>query len=100
MRIKRKTLPMEIISLDELREKEDTGDERAGFEYKLGAYCEMDTESIGIRIDLLRLFKNNFFSSCEKNALTKKLGDHKLNTAERKAYQRAVDKLKNYYTKI
>ena len=89
--------PVEEISLDELREKENDEDESTFFEHKLGAFCEMDTESIGIRVDLSRLFKTGFFSTSERRALTKKLGDLQLNTAERKAYQRAVEKLKNYY---
>jgi hypothetical protein len=57
----------------------------------------MDTESIGIRADLSRLFKNGFFTPNEKRALVKKLADSHLTTTERKAYQRALEKLKNYY---
>jgi hypothetical protein len=91
--------PVEEISLDELREKENDEDESTFFEHKLGAFCEMDTESIGVRVDLSRLFKMGFFSTSERRALTKKLGDFQLNTNERKAYQRAVEKLKNYYLK-
>jgi len=94
-----KKIPVEVISLDELREKENDEDESSFFEHKLGAFCEMDTESIGIRADLSRLFKMGFFSTSERRALTKKLGDFKLNPTERKAYQRAVEKLKNYYLK-
>lgn len=86
--------------MDELREKEDAEEETGLFEHKLGAFCEMDTESIGIRADLSRLFKMGFFSTSERRALTKKIGDFKLNPTERKAYQRAVDKLTNFYTKI
>ena len=85
--------------MDELREKENDEDESTFFEHKLGAFCEMDTESIGVRVDLSRLFKMGFFSTSERRALTKKLGDFQLNTNERKAYQRAVEKLKNYYLK-
>ena len=92
-----KRFPVEEISLDELREKENDEDESTFFERKLGAFCEMKTESIGVRVDLSRLFKMGFFSTSERRALTKKLGDFKLNPAERKAYQRAVEKLKNYY---
>jgi hypothetical protein len=92
-----KRFPVEEISLDELREKENDEDESTFFERKLGAFCEMNTESIGVRVDLSRLFKMGFFSTSERRALTKKLGDFKLNSAERKAYQRAVGKLKNYY---
>ena len=92
-----KRFPVEEISLDELREKENDEDESTFFEHKLGAFCEMDTESIGIRVDLSRLLKMGFFSTSERRALTKKLGDFQLNTTERKAYQRAVEKLKNYY---
>ena len=100
MSTKRKYLPVELISMDELREKEDNEDETTFFEHRLGAFCEMDTESIGIRADLSRLFKMGFFTTSERRALTKKMGDFKLNPTERKAYQRAVDKLRNYYTKL
>ena len=92
-----KNVPVEEVSLDELREKENMEDESTFFEYKLGLYCEMDTESIGIRADLSRLFKNGFFTPNEKRALVKKLADSHLTTTERKAYQRALEKLKNYY---
>ena len=98
MNIKYRHVPVEEISMDELREKENDEDESTFFEHKLGAFCEMDTESIGIRADLSRLFKMGFFSPSEKKALVKKLGDYKLNPTERKAYQRAIEKLKNYYT--
>lgn len=97
MSTKHKTIPVEEISMDELREKEDTEDETTLFEYKLGLYCEMDTDSIGIKADLSRLFKMGFFSASEKRALIKKLGDFQLNPTERKSYQRALEKLKNYY---
>ena len=97
MRIKYKTIPVEEISMDELREKEDAEDESTFFEHKLGAFCEMDTDSIGIRADLSRLFKMGFFSPTEKKALVNKLGDYSLNATERKAYQRAIEKLRSYY---
>jgi len=86
--------------MDELREKEDAEEETGLFEHKLGAFCEMNTEAIGLRADLSRLFKMGFFSTSERRALTKMIGDFKLNPTERKAYQRAVDKLINYYTKL
>ena len=97
MKIKYKTIPVEEISMDELREKEDLEDETTFFEYRLGLYCEMDTDSIGIRTDLSRLFKKGVFSPTEKKAIIKKLADYKLNPAERKAYQRALQKLRSYY---
>ena len=99
MGTKYKIIPVEEISLDELREKEKAEDETTFFEYKLGLYCEIDTDSIGIRADLSLLFKNGFFSPTERRAIIKKLGDFKLNPAERKSYQRALQKLKNYYSK-
>ena len=62
MNIIYKHRPAEEISLDELREKEKEEDDSTFFEYKLGLYCEMDTDSIGIRADLARLFKQDFFN--------------------------------------
>ena len=50
MNSKYKHVPVEEISMDELREKENDEDESTFFEHKLGAFCEMDTESIGIRV--------------------------------------------------
>jgi hypothetical protein len=97
MRNKYRNVPVEEISMDELREKEDAEDESTSFEYRLGLYCEMDTDSIGIKADLSRLFKMGFFSPSEKKALVKKLGDYKLSARERKAYQRALEKLRQYY---
>lgn len=97
MSIKYKTIPVEEISLDEQREKEDAEDESTFFEYKLGLYCEIDTDSIGIKADLSRLFKKGLFTPTEKKAIVRKLADYRLNPTERKAYQRALEKLKNYY---
>ena len=92
-----KRFPVEEISLDELREKENDEDESTFFERKLGAFCEMDTESIGIKVDLSRLFKQGIFTANEKKSLVKKLADCDLTATERKAFQRAVVKLRNFY---
>lgn len=97
MDIIHKRFPVEEISIDELRKKEDDEKESTFFEYKLGLYCEMDTDAIGIRTDLSRLFKQGIFSNSEKKALVKKLADLQLNQAERKAFQRALVKLRNFY---
>ncbi len=97
MNNKYRNVPVEEISLDELREKEDTEDESTLFEHKLGLYCQMDTDSIGVKADLSRLFKKGFFTPNEKKALVRKLADCRLDPTERKAYQRALEKLKNYY---
>lgn len=93
----RKPFPVEEISIDELREKENDEDESTFFEYKLGLYCEMDTDSIGIRTDLSRLFKKGIFSDSEKKALVKKLADVPLTGIERKTFHRALVKLRNFY---
>ena len=92
-----KRFPVEEISLDELREKENDEDESTFFERKLGAFCEMDTESIGIKVDLSRLFKQGIFTANEKKSLVKKLADCDLTATERKAFQRALVKLRNFY---
>ena len=97
MNIIHRHVPVEEISMDELREKEDTEDESTFFEYKLGLYCEIDTDSIGIQADLSRLFKKGFFTPNEKKSIVRKLADYQLNPTERKSYQRALEKLKNYY---
>ncbi len=97
MNIHYKHVPVEEISMDEMRENENAEDESTFFEYKLGLYCEMDTNSIGIKADLSRLFKKGIFSNSEKKALVKKLADLKLNPLERKAFQRALEKLRNFY---
>ena len=83
--------------MDELREKENDEEESTFFEYKLGLYCEMDTDAIGIKTDLSRLFKKGIFTANEKKALVKKLADCQLTTTERKAFQRALVKLRNFY---
>jgi len=96
MNIYRK-LPAEEISLDELREKEDEEDESTFFEYRLGLYCEMDTDSIGIKADLSRLFKKGIFTEGEKKALVKKLADVQLGKNEKYAFHRALVKLRKFY---
>jgi len=97
MDIIHKRFPVEEISIDELREKVDDEDESTFFEYKLGLYCEMDTDAIGIKTDLSRLFKKGIFTANEKKSLVKKLADLPLTDAERKAFQRALVKLRNFY---
>jgi len=92
-----KRFPVEEISLDELREKENDEDESTFFEYKLGLYCEMNTDYIGIKADLSRLFKQGFFTANEKKALVKKLAELPLTDAERKYFQRALVKLRKFY---
>jgi hypothetical protein len=93
----RKKIPIKQISIDELRAKENEEDESTFFEYKLGLFYEINTDSIGIKADLSRLFKQDFFSDSEKKALVKKLADLQLSQAERKAFQRALIKLRNFY---
>ena len=92
-----KRFPVEEISLDELREKEDEEDKSTFFEHRLGLYYEMNTDAIGIKTDLSRLFKKGIFTANEKKALVRKLADCQLTTTERKAFQRAVVKLRNFY---
>lgn len=97
MDIIHKRFPVGEISIDELREKEDDEDDSTFFEYKLGLYCEMDTDAIGLRTDLSRLFKQGIFSKSEKKALVKKLADLPLTDIERKSFHRALVKLRNFY---
>ena len=92
-----KRVPVEEISLDELREKEDEEDEATFSEYRLGLYCKIDTEAIGLRVDLSRLFKQGLFTGIEKKSLVKKLADLQMSPNERKAFQRALVKLRNFY---
>lgn len=93
----RKKVPVQQISIDELREKENEENESTFFEYQLGLFCEMNTDAIGIRADLSRLFKQGLFSDSEKKALVRKLADFQLSQAERKAFHRALIKLRNFY---
>jgi hypothetical protein len=89
--------PVKEISLDELREKENDEDKSTFFEHRLGLYYEMNTDAIGIKTDLSRLFKKGIFTANEKKSLVKKLADCDLTTTERKAFQRALIKLRNFY---
>jgi len=91
------TIPVVEISMDELREKENSEDESTFFEYKLGVYCEMNTEEIGIRTDISRLFKNGVIPPSGKRAFLKKLSGDILNAAERKAFQRVSERIRTYF---
>jgi hypothetical protein len=82
------------VSLDELMERAKQRGDSVHLEYQLGAYYEMDTPTIGEMAHIQKLIKDGLLSPCEKEALFKKLDDHVLDTAERKAYQRAVEKLR------
>lgn len=83
------------LSLDELREKANRDGETVPFEYQLGAYYEMDTATVGEIAHIKKLIDDGLLSPCEKKALQKKLADQVLDQAERKAYGRAVQKLKS-----
>ena len=89
--------PAEEISLDELRERIAQEDESSLLEYRLGLYCEMDTESIGVKADLSRLFKQGLFTEREKKVPVKKLADLPLGKNEKYAFHRALVKLRNFY---
>ena len=89
--------PAEEISLDELRERIAQEDESSLLEYRLGLYCEMDTDSLGVKADLSRLFKQGLFTEGEKKALVKKLADVRLGKNEKYAFHRALVKLRNFY---
>lgn len=97
MNILYKRVPVEEVSLDELREHENEEDESTLSEYRLGLYCEMDTEGIGVRADISRLIKQGVFNTSEKKALAKKLADLPLSPNERKAFERALVKLRKIY---
>ena len=92
-----KRIPVEEISLDELCEKQNEDEESTLSEYRLGLYCKIDTEAIGLRVDLSRLFKQGLFTGIEKKSLVKKLADLPLSPTERKAFQRALVKLRKIY---
>ena len=89
--------PAEEISLDELRERIALEGDSSWLEYRLGLYCEMDTDSIGVKADLSRLFKQGLFTEGEKKALVKKLADVQLGRNEKYAFHRALVKLRNFY---
>jgi len=82
------------LSLDELTEKANQAGETVPFEYQLGAYYEMDTATLGEIAHIKKLINNGLLTPCEKKALLKKLADQVLDQAERKAYGRAIEKLK------
>jgi len=89
--------PAEEISLDELRERAAREDDSSLYEYGLGLYCEMDTDAIGVKADLSRLFRQGVFTEAEKKALVKKLADVRLGKNEKYAFHRALVKLRKLY---
>lgn len=97
MRTKYKRVRPKNISLDEVREKISEEEESNQLEFKLGLYSEIDTDLIGIRADLSRLFKNVFFTPAERRAIRKRLSDIPMDDAERKAFERARRKLIDFY---
>lgn len=82
------------LSLDELRERANQKDGNVPFEYQVGACYEMDVATIGEIAHIKNLIKKGLLSPCEKKALFKRLKDCKLDQAERKAYGRAIEKLR------
>jgi len=79
-----------------LREKENDEDESTLFEYKLGLYCEMDTDYIGIKADLSRLFKQAFLPRMRKGD-SQKADRMPVNPHRKESLQRALVKLRNFY---
>lgn len=83
-----------VVSLDELFEKTDQGLIKGDWQYKYGAYDELDTDVKGEIANIFRLMENNSLPPQEKRAIEKTLEDEPLNMAERKAKERAVKRLK------
>lgn len=94
MRAQNKKLRVVEISLDELREKADQEGDAVPFEYQRGLYYEMDFNSIGEMANIRKIIKSGALPPSEKDAVEKMLKGFKLNAAERKAYERAVKRLK------
>jgi hypothetical protein len=94
-----KTIPVMEFSLDGLRESINQIGDLMPFEYRLGTYYEMDTDTIGEMANIMRLLENGFLPLSEKEAITNALDDRKLNPAGRKAKERGIQRLKNLLLK-
>lgn len=94
MILKYKKIPVIEVSLDELCEGINQLGDSTPFEYKLGAYYVMDTDTMGEIANIKRLMKNGFFSPKEYEVITMILADRKLNMAKRKAKERVIKKLR------
>lgn len=82
------------LSLDELKERVNQMDCSIPFEYRLGLYDVMDTETIGEIANIQRLLKTPFFTPKERDVIIMVLADKKLNATRRKTKERAIQKLK------
>jgi len=94
MRAQSKKVRVAETSLDELRVKADEEGDAVPFEYQKGLYYEMDFTSIGEMANIKKLIKSGALPRSEKEAVEKMLAGFKLNAAERKAFERAVRRLK------
>jgi len=94
MRKQNKKVRIIQLSLDELREKANRVGDSVPYEFKNGLYYEMDFTRIGEMANLYKIIQSGFLPPHERQAVEKMLGGFKLDSAERKAYERAVKKLK------
>lgn len=94
MRSQNKKIRVTEISLDELKDKADEEGDTVPFEYKKGLYYEMDFTAIGEIANIKKLIKSGALPPSEKAAVEKMLAGYKLNANERKAFERAIKRLK------
>lgn len=87
------------VPLDELKERLDQKGNIISNEYKFGLYYEMDLATRGEIANIERLMKKGFFPPKEKEAIVRALDDYKLNSSERKALERGIQRLKKLYLK-
>ena len=94
MRKPNKRVRVTQLSLDELRDKVDLEGDSVPFEYEKGLYYEMDFTLIGEMANIKKLINGGIFPPSEKEALEKMLDGYQLDDAERKAYERAIKRLR------
>lgn len=92
-------VPRFEFSLDELRERVNQNGEDSYFEYKLGAYYEMDIYKLGEMANIRRLLENYLLPPRETDAVFKMLADRILDSSERKALERGIKRLKSLLLK-
>lgn len=95
MNIEYRTVPVVVISIDELRAKTNQSGEDVPFEYDLGLYSNTDTDTIGEIANIKRLADQRKLTPKEKEIIDLILEDKKLSATGRKAKERIIQKLRN-----
>ena len=95
MNIEYRTVPVVVVSIDELRAPTNQSGDDVPFEYDLGLYSNTDTDTLGEIANIRRLADQRKLTAKDKKIIDLILEDEKLSASGRKAKERIIQKLRS-----